>query len=172
MSIVGYTNAGKSSLLNALTGTEAALAEDRLFATLDPTSRSVKLGDGQTVIMTDTVGFIHKLPHQLVDAFRATLEEVARADVLVARGQALGLLGWCGRVGLDAASATHQEGRAGQSEKAFGDHEYSEAAPSPTSPPKPRDLSKGSHTMLGQRWHGLATNRSSAAAFSWASPGV
>jgi GTPase len=83
VSIVGYTNAGKSSLLNALTGTEAALAEDRLFATLDPTSRSVKLGDGQTVIATDTVGFIHKLPHQLVDAFRATLEEVLRADVLI-----------------------------------------------------------------------------------------
>ncbi|MFN8621929.1 MAG: GTPase HflX [Chloroflexota bacterium] len=83
VSIVGYTNAGKSSLLNALTGTEAARAEDRLFATLDPTSRSVKLGDGQSVIVTDTVGFIHKLPHQLVDAFRATLEEVLRADVLL-----------------------------------------------------------------------------------------
>ena len=83
VSIVGYTNAGKSSLLNALTGTEAALAEDRLFATLDPTSRNVKLGDGQSVIMTDTVGFIHKLPHQLVEAFRATLEEVVRADVLI-----------------------------------------------------------------------------------------
>lgn len=83
VSIVGYTNAGKSSLLNALTGTEAALAEDKLFATLDPTSRSVKLGDGQSVIMTDTVGFIHKLPHQLVEAFRATLEEVVRADVLI-----------------------------------------------------------------------------------------
>ena len=80
---MGYTNAGKSSLLNALTGTEAALAEDRLFATLDPTSRNVKLGDGQSVIMTDTVGFIHKLPHQLVEAFRATLEEVVRADVLI-----------------------------------------------------------------------------------------
>ncbi len=83
VAIVGYTNAGKSSLLNALTGTDAALAEDRLFATLDPTSRAVKLGDGQSVIATDTVGFIHKLPHQLVDAFRATLEEVTRADVLI-----------------------------------------------------------------------------------------
>lgn len=83
VAIVGYTNAGKSSLLNALTGTEAARAEDRLFATLDPTSRAVKLGDGQSVIATDTVGFIHKLPHQLVDAFRATLEEVTRADVLI-----------------------------------------------------------------------------------------
>ena len=83
VSIVGYTNAGKSTLLNALVGSEVALAEDRLFATLDPTSRQVKLGDGQTAVVTDTVGFIHKLPHQLVDAFRATLEEVTRADVLV-----------------------------------------------------------------------------------------
>src|SRR5919108_76510 len=81
--IVGYTNAGKSTLLNALVGTEVARAEDKLFATLDPTSRQVKLGDGQAAIVTDTVGFIHKLPHQLVDAFRATLEEVNRADVLV-----------------------------------------------------------------------------------------
>ena len=81
--IVGYTNSGKSTLLNALVGSEVALAEDKLFATLDPTSRQVKLGDGQTAILTDTVGFIHKLPHQLVDAFRATLEEVNRADVLV-----------------------------------------------------------------------------------------
>ena len=83
VSIVGYTNAGKSTLLNALVGSEVALAEDKLFATLDPTSRQVKLGDGQSAIVTDTVGFIHKLPHQLVDAFRATLEEVTRADVLV-----------------------------------------------------------------------------------------
>jgi len=81
--IVGYTNSGKSTLLNALVGSEVARAEDKLFATLDPTSRQVKLGDGQTAILTDTVGFIHKLPHQLVDAFRATLEEVNRADVLV-----------------------------------------------------------------------------------------
>src|ERR687891_2406672 len=83
VAIVGYTNAGKSSMLNALVGSQEALAEDRLFATLDPTSRLVKLGDGQTVVVTDTVGFIHKLPHQLVDAFRATLEEVTRADVLL-----------------------------------------------------------------------------------------
>jgi len=83
VAIVGYTNAGKSTLLNTLVGSEAARAEDRLFATLDPTSRAAKLGDGQTVIVTDTVGFIHKLPHQLVDAFRATLEEVTRADVLI-----------------------------------------------------------------------------------------
>jgi GTP-binding protein HflX len=83
VAIVGYTNAGKSTLLNALVGSVVAKAEDKLFATLDPTSRQVKLGDGQTAIVTDTVGFIHKLPHQLVDAFRATLEEVTRADVLV-----------------------------------------------------------------------------------------
>jgi GTP-binding protein HflX len=83
VAIVGYTNAGKSTLLNALVGQEVVRAEDRLFATVDPTSRQVKLGDGQTAIVTDTVGFIHKLPHQLVDAFRATLEEVTRADVLL-----------------------------------------------------------------------------------------
>jgi GTP-binding protein HflX len=83
VAIVGYTNAGKSSLLNALSGREAARAEDQLFATLDPTSRQVRLGDGQSVVLTDTVGFIHKLPHQLVDAFRATLEEVSRADLLL-----------------------------------------------------------------------------------------
>ncbi len=81
--IVGYTNSGKSTLLNSLVGSEVAKAEDKLFATLDPTSRQVKLGDGQTAVVTDTVGFIHKLPHQLVDAFRATLEEVNRADVLI-----------------------------------------------------------------------------------------
>jgi GTP-binding protein HflX len=96
--IVGYTNAGKSTLLNALVGSEVARAEDKLFATLDPTSRQVKLGDGQTAIVTDTVGFIHKLPHQLVDAFRATLEEVTRADVLVEV--------------VDAADAHHAEHRA------------------------------------------------------------
>ena len=83
VAIVGYTNSGKSSLLNALVGSEVARAEDKLFATLDPTSRQVKLGDGQIAIVTDTVGFIHKLPHQLVEAFRATLEEVTRADVLI-----------------------------------------------------------------------------------------
>jgi GTPase len=83
VAIVGYTNAGKSTLLNALVGSEVTLTADQLFATLDPTSRQVKLGDGQSAIVTDTVGFIHKLPHQLVDAFRATLEEVTRADVLI-----------------------------------------------------------------------------------------
>jgi len=83
VAIVGYTNAGKSTLLNALVGQEAALVEDKLFATLDPTTRRVRLGEGQTVIVSDTVGFIHKLPHQLVEAFQATLEEVTRADALV-----------------------------------------------------------------------------------------
>jgi GTP-binding protein HflX len=83
MAIVGYTNAGKSTLLNALVGEEAAMVEDMLFATLDPTTRKVRLHEGQTVIVSDTVGFIHKLPHQLVEAFQATLEEVVRADVLL-----------------------------------------------------------------------------------------
>ena len=83
VAIVGYTNAGKSTLLNSLVGKEVVGVEDRLFATLDPTSRRVALGEGQSVMVTDTVGFIHKLPHQLVDAFRATLDEVVRADVLI-----------------------------------------------------------------------------------------
>ena len=83
IAIVGYTNAGKSTLLNVLVGEDVVEAEDKLFETLDPTSRKIALGEGQAVIATDTVGFIHKLPHQLVDAFQATLEEVTRADVLV-----------------------------------------------------------------------------------------
>jgi GTP-binding protein HflX len=81
VAIVGYTNAGKSTLLNALVGDRVVATEDKLFATLDPTSRRVVLGEGRAAIVSDTVGFIHKLPHQLVEAFRATLEEVIRADV-------------------------------------------------------------------------------------------
>jgi GTP-binding protein HflX len=81
-SIVGYTNAGKSTLLNALTGA-AVLAEDKLFATLDPTTRRLKLPTNQNVLLTDTVGFIKKLPHGLVEAFKATLEEVVQADLLL-----------------------------------------------------------------------------------------
>jgi GTPase len=80
--IVGYTNAGKSSLLNALSGSGVA-AEDRLFATLDPTTRRVDLPGGRTLLFTDTVGFIRKLPHSLVDAFRATLEETVLADIIL-----------------------------------------------------------------------------------------
>ena len=81
-SIVGYTNAGKSTLLNTLTGADV-LAKDILFATLDPTTRRLKLPTNQNVLLTDTVGFIRKLPHGLVEAFKATLEEVVRADLLL-----------------------------------------------------------------------------------------
>jgi GTP-binding protein HflX len=81
-SIVGYTNAGKSTLLNALTGA-AVLSEDRLFATLDPTTRRLRLPTNQNVLLTDTVGFIRKLPHRLVESFKATLEEVVEADLLL-----------------------------------------------------------------------------------------
>ena len=81
-SIVGYTNAGKSTLLNALTGA-TVLAEDKLFATLDPTSRRIKLPTNQNALLSDTVGFIRKLPHQLVESFKATLEEVVEADLLL-----------------------------------------------------------------------------------------
>jgi GTP-binding protein HflX len=81
-SIVGYTNAGKSTLLNKLTGA-GVLAEDKLFATLDPTTRRLRLPTNQNVLLTDTVGFIRKLPHTLVEAFKATLEEVVQADLLV-----------------------------------------------------------------------------------------
>ena len=80
--IVGYTNAGKSTLLNALTGADI-LAEDKLFATLDPTTRSLKLPSGQEILLTDTVGFIRKLPHHLIDAFRSTLEEAKYADLIL-----------------------------------------------------------------------------------------
>ena len=81
-SIVGYTNAGKSTRLNRLTGA-SVLAEDKLFATLDPTTRRLRLPTNQNVLLTDTVGFIKKLPHGLVEAFKATLEEVVQADLLV-----------------------------------------------------------------------------------------
>ena len=81
-SIVGYTNAGKSTLLNALTGAGVRV-EDKLFATLDPTTRRLRLPSNQNVLLTDTVGFIRKLPHGLVEAFKATLEEVAQADLLL-----------------------------------------------------------------------------------------
>ncbi len=81
-SIVGYTNAGKSTLLNCLTGA-STLAEDKLFATLDPTTRRLHLPSNQNVLLTDTVGFIRKLPHGLVEAFKATLEEVVVADLLL-----------------------------------------------------------------------------------------
>ncbi|HRG55092.1 MAG TPA: GTPase HflX, partial [Lacunisphaera sp.] len=80
--IVGYTNAGKSTLLNKLTGAQV-LAADKLFATLDPTTRQLTLPDGRTLLLTDTVGFIRRLPHRLVEAFKATLEEVVVADFLI-----------------------------------------------------------------------------------------
>lgn len=80
--IVGYTNAGKSTLLNHLTHA-SVLEEDKLFATLDPTTRNLKLDSGQEILLTDTVGFIRKLPHHLVEAFRSTLEEARYADVIL-----------------------------------------------------------------------------------------
>lgn len=82
VAIVGYTNAGKSTLLNALTGA-GVLEEDQLFATLDPTTRNLKLAGKQEVLLTDTVGFIRKLPHHLIEAFRSTLEEAKYADVIL-----------------------------------------------------------------------------------------
>ncbi len=82
VAIVGYTNAGKSTLLNRLTDAEV-LSKDMLFATLDPTTRNCKLANGQEVLFTDTVGFIRKLPHHLVDAFRSTLEEARYADIIL-----------------------------------------------------------------------------------------
>jgi GTPase len=80
VALVGYTNAGKSTLLNQLTGA-GVLVEDRLFSTLDPATRRLRLPGGETVLMSDTVGFVRKLPHQLVEAFRSTLEEVTGADL-------------------------------------------------------------------------------------------
>ena len=80
--IVGYTNAGKSTLLNRLTGA-GILAEDKLFATLDPTTRNYRLPDGQEILLTDTVGFIRKLPHHLIEAFKRTLEEARYCDIIL-----------------------------------------------------------------------------------------
>ena len=80
--IVGYTNAGKSTLLNLLTGADV-LAEDKLFATLDPTSRGIELPDGRSLLLVDTVGLIRRLPHHLVEAFKSTLEEAACADIII-----------------------------------------------------------------------------------------
>ncbi len=82
VAIVGYTNAGKSTLMNQLTAA-GVLAEDKLFATLDTTARALKLPDGRTVLLIDTVGLVRRLPHHLVDAFRSTLEEAAEADVIL-----------------------------------------------------------------------------------------
>ncbi len=82
VALVGYTNAGKSSLMNRLTGSDV-LVEDRLFATLDATMRRLALGDGRTIVLSDTVGFVRKLPHGLVEAFRSTLEETAQASLLL-----------------------------------------------------------------------------------------
>ncbi len=82
VAIVGYTNAGKSTLLNTLTDAKV-LEEDKLFATLDPTTRNYKLPDGQEILLTDTVGFIRKLPHHLIDAFRSTLEEAKYSDIIL-----------------------------------------------------------------------------------------
>ncbi len=82
VAIVGYTNAGKSTLLNTLTAANV-LEEDKLFATLDPTTRNHKLPNGQEVLLTDTVGFIRKLPHHLIDAFRSTLEEAKYSDIII-----------------------------------------------------------------------------------------
>jgi GTP-binding protein HflX len=82
VALVGYTNCGKSTLMNRLTRAEV-LVENRLFATLDPTVRLLRLPGGGEVLLVDTVGFIHKLPHGFVDAFKSTLEEVSRADLLL-----------------------------------------------------------------------------------------
>ncbi|MGD9496367.1 MAG: GTPase HflX [Armatimonadota bacterium] len=83
VSLVGYTNAGKSTLLNALAGSREVSTRDRLFETLDPTTRRIELDEGRHCLVTDTVGFIQDLPHQLVAAFQATLEEVTEADLLL-----------------------------------------------------------------------------------------
>ncbi|HEX7887284.1 MAG TPA: GTPase HflX [Phenylobacterium sp.] len=109
VALVGYTNAGKSTLFNRLTHAEV-VAQDMLFATLDPTLRSLKLPDGRPAILSDTVGFISDLPHELVEAFRATLEEVREADVVLhvrdiaseeTKAQAADVRAVLGRLGID-----------------------------------------------------------------------
>ena len=111
VALVGYTNAGKSTLFNRLTGADV-LAQDMLFATLDPTMRGIRLPSGQKVILSDTVGFISELPTQLVAAFRATVEEVLEADLIAhvrdishpeTTGQKADVLEILGKLGLDAA---------------------------------------------------------------------
>ena len=82
VALVGYTNAGKSTLMNTLTRA-GVFVEDKLFATLDPTTRALRLPSGDKVMLVDTVGFIHKIPHSLIEAFKSTLEEVSRADLLL-----------------------------------------------------------------------------------------
>lgn len=109
VSLVGYTNAGKSTLLNCLTGSDV-FVEDKLFATLDPTVRKLRLQSGREVLFADTVGFIRRLPHQLVDSFRATFEEVERSDLLLhivdvssfdAREQARTVINVLAELGMD-----------------------------------------------------------------------
>src|SRR6185369_1377762 len=82
VALVGYTNAGKSTLMNALTSA-GVFVEDKLFATLDPTTRALRLPNGDKVMLVDTVGFINKIPHSLIEAFKSTLEEVSKADLLL-----------------------------------------------------------------------------------------
>jgi len=128
VAIVGYTNAGKSTLLNALTGA-GVLVADKLFATLDPTTRRCALSGKREVLFTDTVGFIQKLPTQLVAAFRATLEEVTEADVLLhvldvthphAQAQALAVaqtLGQLGVTGIPQVTALNKIDRLAEEER-------------------------------------------------------
>ena len=132
ISIVGYTNAGKSTLLNALTGGDV-LAEDKLFATLDPTSRRLRFPREREVIITDTVGFIRDLPKDLVAAFRATLEELADADLLLHV--------------VDAADPRRDEQVARGREDPRRPRALREAAPAGAS-----TRSTGSRRARGRRW--------------------
>ncbi len=104
VAIVGYTNAGKSTLLNRLTRA-GVLVEDQLFSTLDPTTRRLHLPGGETVLLSDTVGFVRRLPHQLVEAFQSTLEEVAGADLLVHLIDARASRGGCAHRGRGSGAA-------------------------------------------------------------------